>query len=114
MSGMDASTGQAIDEDAHIAQSIRTILSTPIGTRVKRRDFGSLVPDLIDHPANGTNRLRLMAATVMAIIRWEPRVSISRVDPVVNFDGKTTVSIECTRRGGPRSGQSVNFAIALK
>jgi len=35
--GMNAENGHAISETAHILQSVRDILTTPIGTRVMRR-----------------------------------------------------------------------------
>ena len=55
------------------------VLSTRLGTRVMRREYGSLLPELVDHPFNDTTRLRVYAATVMALMRWEPRISLSRV-----------------------------------
>ena len=36
----------------HIDQSIGDILSTPIGTRVMRPDYGSRIPRLVDRPIN--------------------------------------------------------------
>ena len=62
--GMNAESGRAISETAHILQSVRDILTTPIGTRVMRRDYGSEIFSLIDQPQHGATRLRLMAATV--------------------------------------------------
>jgi hypothetical protein len=59
MVGMSRTTGAAIDGLEHITQSVRDILGTPIGTRVGRRDYGSDVPELIDHPLIGANILRL-------------------------------------------------------
>ncbi|MGD7246543.1 GPW/gp25 family protein, partial [Ralstonia pseudosolanacearum] len=52
MTGMNSSTGRAIADRPHLAQSIGDILTTPIGSRVMRRDYGSEVPDLIDQPLN--------------------------------------------------------------
>ncbi|RBL59131.1 baseplate assembly protein, partial [Xanthomonas oryzae pv. oryzae] len=48
MIGVDAITGRVIEGEQHLAQSIACILTTPIGTREQRRDFGSLLPELID------------------------------------------------------------------
>jgi len=38
MTGIDASTGKALGGIAHVRQSVRDILTTPLGTRVMRRD----------------------------------------------------------------------------
>lgn len=76
---MNRTTGAAIDSTAHIAQSIGDILTTPIGSRVMRRDYGSLLPDLIDAPFNDATRLQAYAAVAMALLRWEPRIRLSRV-----------------------------------
>ncbi|MES2421467.1 MAG: GPW/gp25 family protein [Pseudomonadota bacterium] len=79
MTGMSAVTGKLLDGVAHIRQSIGDILSTPIGTRIARRDYGSLLPELVDQPMNALGRMRLMAATALAIQRWEPRIKLSAV-----------------------------------
>lgn len=41
---MNAHTGGAIDRLAHIRQSIADILTTRIGSRVMRREYGSQLP----------------------------------------------------------------------
>lgn len=79
MTGMDARTGRPLTGADHLAQSIADILSTPIGTRVGRRDYGSLLPELIDQPMNALGRMRLMAATALALLRWEPRIRLTDV-----------------------------------
>ena len=76
---MNRSTGAALATSAHISQSIGDILTTPIGSRVMRREYGSLLPDLIDAPFNDTTRLQAYAAVAMALMRWEPRIRLSRV-----------------------------------
>ncbi len=76
---MNRSTGAALATSAHISQSIGDILTTPIGSRVMRREYGSLLPDLIDAPFNYTTRLQAYAAVAMALMRWEPRIRLSRV-----------------------------------
>lgn len=79
MTGMHRATGRRMRELAHLSQSIADILTTPLGTRLQRRTYGSLLPDLIDHPDNGTTRIRMYAATASALMRWEPRLRLSRV-----------------------------------
>lgn len=78
--GMNVSTGIRIDGLQHIEQSIAQILTTPIGSRVMRRDFGSLIPELIiDQPLNDETQLMISAATATAIRKWEPRFQMTRV-----------------------------------
>lgn len=79
MHGINAHTGQELSGIDHLRQSITDILTTPIGSRVMRRDYGSLVPALIDQPDNGATRVRVYAATATALMRWEPRLRITRI-----------------------------------
>lgn len=77
MPGMNDRNGTAIDGLDHIRQSVADILTTPLGTRVMRREYGSLLPDIIDQPLTDANILRLYAATVIALARWEPRIRVN-------------------------------------
>lgn len=110
---MSRDTGRRLDEVDHIRQSIQDILTTPVGSRLMRRDYGSLLPELIDQPSNPANRLRLMAATVMAIIQWEPRVSVNNVDIAIGLDGSATIDLDLSRRTGPAAGQKLSMAYSL-
>ena len=79
MAGMSRSGGEALDGLDHIRQSVADILGTPIGSRVCRRDYGSLLPDLIDQPFTPANILRLYAASAVAIARHESRLRLRSV-----------------------------------
>lgn len=79
MIGMDRETGQQLSGLAHLGQSIGDILSTPIGSRVMRRDYGSTLFELFDQPMNALGKLRAIAAVADAIRRWEPRIRLTRV-----------------------------------
>ncbi|MCF3530873.1 baseplate assembly protein [Stenotrophomonas maltophilia] len=79
MIGMDAINGGTVEGAAHLVQSIRDVLTTPLGSRVQRRDYGSLLPELIDQPFNDHTRLQLFGATATALMRWEPRIRLTRV-----------------------------------
>ncbi len=83
---MNNTTGRALEGLDHLRQSIADILTTPLGSRLMRRTYGSLLPFLIDHPDNGATRVRLYAATAGALMQWEPRLRISRVQL---FSGQT-------------------------
>lgn len=79
LSGMDAKSGRRLSGIEHICQSIADILTTPIGSRLMRRGYGSLIPSLVDQPLNGTTILRIYAATAAAINQWEPRIRLTNV-----------------------------------
>jgi phage baseplate assembly protein W len=79
MNGINASTGKALSGADHIKQSVRDILTTRIGTRVMRRDYGSRLPELVDNPMGELLRVELFAATAEALVRWEPRFRLDRV-----------------------------------
>lgn len=46
--GMNRTTGESISDVDHISQSIGDILRTPVGSRVMRREYGSLLSQMID------------------------------------------------------------------
>jgi len=76
--GIDAVSGRPLTNWDHVQQSIRVILTTPVGSRVMRRDFGSRLPDLIDAKMVERNILAIYSATAEAINRWEPRFRMRR------------------------------------
>lgn len=95
MIGMDARTGKRIEAGDHLVQSVTDILTTPIGSRTERRDYGSLIPELIDQPLNGITKLRLYGAAATALLRWEPRLRVTRVSLAgASFEGKCELEIE--------------------
>lgn len=79
MRGTDAKTGKPLDGMAHLKQSIRDILTTPLGSRVMRRDYGSRLFDLVDAPLTPNTIADIYAATVEALSIWEPRIYPQRV-----------------------------------
>lgn len=95
MLGTDAATGAPLEGVAHLRQSIRDILITPVGSRVMRRDYGSELPRLVDAPLNGRTLVRLYAATARALARWEPRIAVTRVQAEAVADtGRVTLTVE--------------------
>jgi len=79
MYGINATTGREIGGIKHLRQSIRDILTTPLGSRVMRRDYGSRLFDLIDAPYSSATKLAIIAATVEALMTWEPRIDVEEV-----------------------------------
>lgn len=79
MNGIKASTGKRLSGVDHLKQSIKDILTTRIGTRVMRRDYGSRLPELVDNPTGELLKVELFAATAEALVKWEPRFRLDRV-----------------------------------
>ena len=63
-----------------ILQNLAVILTTPIGSRVMRRDFGSDLYKLVDSPGDRHSLTAIYAATHAAIARWEPRCRANRIE----------------------------------
>ncbi|MBN3265423.1 GPW/gp25 family protein [Pectobacterium brasiliense] len=91
--GMSRDSGQTLGDIEHIRQSVRDILITPVGSRVMRRDYGSLLSALIDQPQNPAVKLQVMAACYMALLRWEPRITLTAINLTSAFDGQLYVDI---------------------
>src|SRR3546814_15674025 len=100
--------GQRLRGNDKLAQSIGDILSTPIGTRAMRRDYGPMLTDLNDQPANSITRQLLFAATAVALSRWEPRLKLTRVG--VSHDTRETGRASC-RRGACQSDANAGVAV---
>lgn len=96
--GLSASSGRAISGLDHLRQSVQTILMTPLGSRVMRRDFGSGLFELIDQNLTPLTFALIQAAVVDALGKWEPRLRITRVQAdAVQEDleqGHVTITIE--------------------
>lgn len=86
------STGLLTDTD-QLWNSVRDVLTTPLGSRVMRRDYGSLIPDLLDEPQNEVTRLQCMSAAVIALTQWEPRVSLNGINISYSKEGAVTAEL---------------------
>lgn len=93
---MSRTTGRRIGLVEHLAQSIGDIVTTPIGSRVARRQYGSLLPLLIDQPDNAKTQAHLYSAIASALMRWEPRLSLQRVTLIRDAEraGRAVLEIE--------------------
>jgi len=63
MYGISARSGRKLGGIDQLRQSTRDILTTPIGSRVMRRDYGSRLFDIIDAPYSSATKLAIIAAT---------------------------------------------------
>ena len=115
MIGLNRSTGRTLADNDHLAQSIGDILGTPLGSRVMRRDYGSMLTDLIDQPANPITRQLAYAATAAALARWEPRIALTRVGVSTNnADGTMVIDIDADRRDLPAANDRVRLSIPIR
>lgn len=106
--GMSQSSGKAITDMDHLRQSVRDILLTPQGSRIARREYGSLLSVLIDQPQNPALRLQIMSAVYMALSRWEPRLTLDTITISSNFDGSMVVDLTGQRTTGAPVSLSVS------
>lgn len=107
---MDRITGRRITGMNHLQQSIADILTTPLGTRLQRRTYGSLLPGLIDQPDNARTRLRCYAAIASALMNWEPRLRVTRVGMQSGeAPGQATVTLE-----GEYLGSAMSMSVRIR
>ncbi|EAA7278431.1 baseplate assembly protein [Salmonella enterica] len=108
--GMNRNTGIGISDSEHISQSMRDILLTPVGSRVMRREYGSLLSALIDMPQNPALRLQIMVACYSAIQKWEPRIRLISISFERGDTGEMYVDITGMRTD---TGVSVSTTVSL-
>ena len=106
--GMNQGSGKAITDTDHLRQSVRDILLTPQGSRIARREYGSLLSVLIDQPQNPALRLQMMSAVYVALMRWEPRLTLDAITISSNFDGSMVVDLTGQRITGAPVSLSVS------
>lgn len=95
MNGMNKKTGRVLSGVDHLWQSVEDILTTPIGSRVMRRSYGSRLPELIDEPFNEETRMDMIAETADAIAKWETRIRVTSVSIKHSYaNGKARVEID--------------------
>ena len=79
MIGMSRHGGQTLSGIGHLRQSIEDILTTPLGSRRMRPDYGSKLRRFVDLPVNEGWKSAVQAEVARAITRWEPRLKLQRV-----------------------------------
>lgn len=94
MRGVDSQTGKALSGIEHLRQSVRDILTTPIGSRVMRREYGSQLFRMIDAPLNRSTVMDIYAATAEALARWEPRIKVTAIQVAMPSPGRLEISLE--------------------
>ena len=93
--GIDGRLSLVGGEDV-VAQSIRQILSTALGERQMRYEFGSDLPRMIFEPITSSTLVRLEEAARIALRDWEARIRVRQVSavPDPDFDSRVNLTIE--------------------
>lgn len=93
MQGMSCKTGEYLDDLAHLKQSIIDILTTPIGSRVMRRDYGSNLFRLIDKTVNKELFQQIYAAVAEALDNWEPRIKLEKIRVIEIKESRISIDL---------------------
>ncbi|MCD9569454.1 GPW/gp25 family protein [Pseudomonas protegens] len=93
MIGMDRRTGQPLSGIEHVRQSIEDILTTPLGSRRMRPEYGSDLRRYVDLPVTGGWKSAVQAEVARALLRWEPRLKLERVQVVAVVGGQISFQL---------------------
>lgn len=91
---MNKETGKELEGIEHLKQSIIDILTTPINSRIMRRDYGSRLFELVDKPINRDLTLEIYAAVAEALEKWEKRFKLEKVKITEVKEGKVILVLE--------------------
>lgn len=91
---------EMVTEEEDIRQSLHIILSTRLGERIMRPNFGTDLYNMVYHNMDLTGRTQLREAIEKAVLYWEPRISINNVsfDVSEERNGKLSILLEYTIR----------------
>jgi hypothetical protein len=76
-----------------IEESIRIILSTSKGERVMRPDFGCEVGEMVFAPNNSATHNLICHYIEEALIKWEPRIILDKVEAIADEDDEARINI---------------------
>ncbi|KJK06533.1 GPW/gp25 family protein [Pseudomonas alkylphenolica] len=93
MIGMDRRSGQSVSGLTHLRQSIEDILTTPVGSRRMRPEYGSQLRRYVDLPVNEGWKSAVQAEVARSLGRWEPRLKLERVRVVAVVGGQITLQL---------------------
>ncbi|MBF0444378.1 MAG: GPW/gp25 family protein [Magnetococcales bacterium] len=93
MKGTNPNIGKATEGIENLKSRVRDILTTRIGTRVMRREYGSRLPEMVDQPVNQLWLIDAYAAVAEALDRWEPEIRLLQTKIVSVEFGSVTLDI---------------------
>jgi uncharacterized protein len=96
-----------------VLQQLRVLISTRPGEQLMRPAYGAGLSDFLGEPDNVTTRKRIYDRIKDSISRWEPRITVDRLD-VSSLEGKPgwiRVELSYSLR---RTGQAGSFGLNLE
>lgn len=87
-----------LDQEADIASSLEIILTTSIGERVMAPDFGCNLEDLLFENLDTTLKTLVADQIETALIYYEPRIDIEKINLDTDRELEGIVLIEVTYR----------------
>src|ERR1044072_7904335 len=69
-----------VSRDQELEEAMRMVLSTAPGERPMRPEFGCRIHDYVFAPCDATTAGMLAYEVKHALLRWEPRVNVVKVD----------------------------------
>jgi phage baseplate assembly protein W len=89
-----------------VRQNVRMILSTRLGERPMRRDFGTRIPSLAHEPNDDVLSSLIETQAREALMQWEPRLTVTR-SRVQHGDGLLTMWLDYVQIDDQTTGQVV-------
>ena len=89
-------TVQMTSDETDIARSLQILLSTRKGERVMQPEYGCNLDELIFEPLTTTFKTYIRDLIATAILYYEPRIEVERIDldETDELQGKVVISIE--------------------
>lgn len=85
-------------DERRVAEALRLILRTIPGSRAMRPTFGAGVDRYVFDPRTEEVCFRLAADVRRALVRWEPRVLVDRVEAVPAGEGEDRIDVSIDYR----------------
>ena len=76
-----------------ISQSLFIMLTTPIGTRLNRPDFGSMLPLMVFGTVDDIFEAEIIQNTRDAIDKWEPRITVQKIELNKDYIANSMVQV---------------------
>ncbi len=86
-----------VDDEKDIRQSLEILLSTQLGERVMRPDYGCDLSPYVFETINPSIRAQIKNIVERAILYHEPRIKVNNIELIVtDEDGTINIEIEYT------------------